>query len=128
MVGTKFHLEKLVIIIVRTKTGVMENIYKAYTRKIDGVNFYFVKKYTAFPEYENSPNVLDRMGMHSDFYKACDIAKVYDESIVARLMNDLHIFRESDRFIHIHRTESITHSLIKNTRQAILKLKWAITN
>ena len=128
MVGTKFYQEKLIIIIVRSKTGVMENIYKAYTREINGLNFYFVKKFTSFPEYEHFPNVLDSMGMHSDFYKACDIAKVHDESVVARLMNDLHIIRESARVIHINRTKSITHSLIKNTQQAILKLKWAIAN
>ena len=106
----------------------MENIYKAYTREINGLNFYFIKKYAAFPEYEDFPNVLESMGMHSDFYKACDIAKVYDESVVARLMNDLHIIGESARVIHIHRTKSITHSLIKNTQQAILKLKWVIAN
>lgn len=106
----------------------MESIYKAYIKEINGVNFYFVKKYIAFPEHEDFPNVLDSMGMHSDFFKACDIAKVYNEVVVTRLMNELHIIPQSARVIHIQREKSITHSFIKNTQQAILKLKWAIAN
>ncbi|HEY5463310.1 MAG TPA: hypothetical protein VIJ95_08635 [Hanamia sp.] len=106
----------------------MENIYKAYTKEINGVNFYFVKKYTAFPEYEDFPNVLDAMGMHRNFYKACDIANVFDESVISRLMNELHIIPESARIIHMHRVKSMTHSLLKNTQHAILKLRLASIN
>lgn len=106
----------------------MENIYKAYAKEINGVNFYFVKKYTAFPEYKDFPNVLNGMGMHSDFLKACDIAKVYDEIVVARLMNELHIIPESARVMHINRAKLVTHSFLKNTQHAILKLKWSIAN
>ena len=106
----------------------MENIYNAYTREINGVNYYFVKKYTTFPEYEDFPKVLDSMGMHTDFYKACDIAKIKDEVIISRLMNELHIIPDSARVIHLHKVKSMTHSLLKNTQQAILKLKWATIN
>lgn len=106
----------------------MENIYKAYLKEIDGVNFYFVKKYTAFPEFEDLPNVLDSMGMHTDFYKACDIAEVYDEVVIARLMNELHIIPETARIIHIHPVKAMTHSFIKNTQHAILKLRLASIN
>ncbi len=106
----------------------MENIYKAYTKQINGVSFYFVKKFTTFPEYKGCPDILDNMGMHRDFFKACDMAKVHDEMVIARLMTELHIIAESARFIHINRAKSITHSFIRNTQQAILKLKWAIAN
>lgn len=106
----------------------MENIYKAYTKEINGKTFYFVKKFSIFPEYENSPKVLDSMGMHTDFYKACNIAKIDDDIIVNKLMNELHIIPDSARVIHMHRMKAMTHSLIKNTHQAILKLRLASIN
>jgi hypothetical protein len=106
----------------------MKNIYKAYTREVNGKLFYFVKKYTCFPEWENVPSVLDAMGMHTDFYKACDIAGLYDEIIIAQLMNELHIIPESARIIHLHGVKAMTHSLIKNTQQAILKLRFAASS
>jgi hypothetical protein len=106
----------------------MENIYKAYTKEINGKTFYFVKKFSVFPEYENSPKVLDAMGMHTDFYKACNIAKIDDDIVVRNLMNELHIIPDSDRVIHMHGVKAMTHSLIKNTQQAILKLRLASLN
>jgi hypothetical protein len=106
----------------------MEIIYKAYTKEINGAKFYFVKKYSAFPEYADFPNVLDGMGMHRDFNRACEIAKVYDEVAISRLMNELHIIPESARIIHLHRVKSMTNSLLKNTQHAILKLRLASIN
>jgi hypothetical protein len=106
----------------------MENIYKAYTKEINGKTFYFVKKFSVFPEYENSPKVLDAMGMHTDFYKACNIAKIDDDIVVRNLMNELHIIPDSARVIHMHGVKAMTHSLIKNTQQAILKLRLASLN
>lgn len=106
----------------------MENIYKAYTKEINGKTFYFVKRFSTFPEYENFPPVLDAMGMHINFFKACGIAKIDDEFIINKLMNELHIIPESARVIHLHRVKAITHSLIKNTQHAILKLKLASIN
>ena len=106
----------------------MESIYKAYTKEINGALHYFVKRYSTFPEYENFPEVLDTLGMHTDFYKACDIAKIYDEIIIAKLMKELHIIPESARVIHMHGVKAVTHSLIKNTHQAILKLRLASIN
>lgn len=103
----------------------MENIYNAYTKEINGKTFYFVKKFSAFSEYPNFPNVLESMGMHTDFYKACNIAKVDDEIAINNLMSELHIIPESARIIHLHRVKAMTHSLIKNTHQAILKLRLA---
>jgi hypothetical protein len=106
----------------------MENIYKAYTKEINGKTFYFVKKFSIFPEFEDSPKVLESMGMHTDFYKACNIAKVEDVDMVSKLMSDLHIMPDSARVIHMHRVKAMTHSLIKNTHQAILKLRLASIN
>lgn len=106
----------------------MKSIYKAYTKEINGKLFYFIKKYTIFPDYEGFPSILDTMGMHTDFYKACSIAKISDESIIVKLMNELHIIPESARVIEIHGMKAKTHSLMKNTHQAILKLRLAAIN
>ena len=106
----------------------MENIYKAYTKEINGKTFYFVKKFSIFPEYENFPSVLDAMGMHTNFFKACNIAKIDDEGIINKLISELHIIPESGRVIHMQRVKAITHSLIKNTHHAILKLGLASIN
>ncbi|MEO9022649.1 MAG: hypothetical protein ABI237_17255 [Ginsengibacter sp.] len=106
----------------------MKSIYKAYTKEIDGKVFYFVKKYTTFPEYEDFPPVLDTMGMHTDFYKACNIAKIYDEVVISRLLSELHIVPESAKVIPLHKVRAITHSLIKNTHHALSKMRIAGIN
>jgi len=106
----------------------MENTYRAYTKEINGKVFYFVKKFSTYPEYANFPDVLDSMGMHADFYKACELAKVYDENVVNKLMKDLHIIPESARVIHMPRVKAMTHSLIKNTHHALIKLRLASVN
>ncbi len=106
----------------------MENIYTAYTRTINDVNFYFVKKYTSFPEYEGMPKVLDSLGMHINFYRACDIAKIYDEEIISRLLDELHILPETAKVVPMKKVNSMTHTLIKNTQQVILKLRLAGIN
>ena len=109
----------------------MEIIYTAYTREVNSQIFYFVKKFTFFPEYENAPKVLDSYGMHKDFFRACDIAKIYDEAIINNLLNQLHILPESAKVIPMQNEKSkssITHSLLKNTHQALLKLRLAGIN
>ena len=106
----------------------MENIYTAYTRVINDVSFYFVKRYTIFPEYEGVPKVLENLGMHTDFYRACDIARIYDEEIVSKLLDDLHILPETAKVVPMKKISAMTHSLIKNTHQVILKLRLAGIN
>ena len=106
----------------------MEKIYKTYTRQINGKTFYFVKNFSLFSEYENSPAILDSMGMHTDFYKACSFAKINDETVVSRLMNELHIIPDTARIIHMKKSKAITHSFWKNTHHAFSKLKWASIN
>lgn len=108
----------------------MEIIYTAYTREVNGQILYFVKEYTSFPEYENAPKVLNHYGMHSDFFRACDIAKIYDEAIISNLLNQLPIPPESAKVIPMQneKAKSITHSLLKNTHLALLKLRLAGIN
>ncbi|MBS1927246.1 MAG: hypothetical protein IT254_01855 [Chitinophagaceae bacterium] len=63
----------------------MENLYNAYSKEIAGQNYFFVKKYLTFPEFNNVPDVLVGYGMHADFDKACKIAQVSDPLIKERL-------------------------------------------
>lgn len=110
------------------KQEIMEKVYKTYTKQINGKTFYFVKIFSVFTEFENSPEVLDSMGMHTNFNKACSLAKVYDENIVNKLMNDLHIMPDSARIIRLPKVKSVTNSFLKNTHHAFSKLRWASIN
>jgi len=103
----------------------MEYKYEAYSKEIDGKIFYFVKKLSVFPEYENCPPVLESMGMHIDFFKACTIAKIYEQEIISKLMEQVHLIPDSAKVIHLNKAKAISNSLIRNTYQAILKLKLA---
>lgn len=105
----------------------MEYIYTAYTRVVNDVNFYFVKKYSVYPEYEGLPKVLDSIGMHQNFYSACFIAKIYDEVVVGQLLDQLNVLPEPKE-VPVKRVKAITHSLLKNTQQIILKLRLAGVN
>ena len=106
----------------------MENIYKAYTKVINGKTIYFVKKFSVFPEIKDCPPVLEKMGMHSNFHKACYLAHIRDGDIVNKLINTLQITPEPGRVIHLKKVKSMTHSILKNTQHAILKLKLASIN
>ena len=61
----------------------MENIYTVYTKIINGLTFYFVKKYKTIPEYNDLPPILESYGMHSDFDKACSIAMTNSKPITS---------------------------------------------
>lgn len=110
------------------KTGIMENIYNAYTKEINGKIFYFVKKFTVYPEIKDCPPVLERMGMHNNFYKACHLAQISDDLTMRNLMNELHLVPESAKVIHLPKVKSMTYSLWKNTHHAILKFRLASIN
>jgi hypothetical protein len=103
----------------------MKNIYTAYVREVNGKSFFFVKKYVIYNEYDHLPGILDSMGMHTDFYKACEIAKVNDEAAISKLLNELPPTPAAAKVIRMHGVKAITHSLLKNTQQAILKLRLA---
>ncbi|MEO6719567.1 MAG: hypothetical protein ABIN67_04335 [Ferruginibacter sp.] len=66
----------------------MENIYTAYTKLVENKTYYFVKKFMAFPEFQNVEPVLESYGMHTDFNKACGIAGINDASIREWLLNE----------------------------------------
>lgn len=106
----------------------METIYTAYSKVVNDVNFYFVKKYTVFPEYENSPEILDSFGMHTDFFRACDIAEIHDDRVINKLMNDLRLIPESARVVPISGRKSVTHNLIKNTHGVLSRFRLAGIN
>lgn len=84
----------------------MENFYTAYRKTIDGVTFYFVKKYQTFPEYKDVPSVLESYGMHTDFKKACKIATISDKTIQQQLLDTLEIKSAQTKVIQINRTKA----------------------
>ncbi len=106
----------------------MENVFTAYTKIVNNVTFYFVKKYNTFPEYPEVPKVLDSMGMHSDFYRACSIAKINDETVINQLFDELRLVPDNAKVIRMSGLKSITHTLLKNTHHALLKLRLAGIN
>ena len=103
----------------------MEHVYSAHTEVINNESFYFVKKYSFFPEYKDIPKVLESMGMHTDFYRACYIAQIYDEVIINQLLSDLRIVPQSTKVIAMEPKKSIANTLLKNTYHVISKLRIA---
>lgn len=86
----------------------MENLYTAYTKVINDVTFYFVKKYKAFPEYKDVPPILENYGMHINFEKACQIAMVDDKAIKEQLLNDLEQSSNTAKLIQMNGDKIIT--------------------
>lgn len=107
----------------------MKSIYQAYTREINRQTHYFVKKYTFFPEIENFPPILDTMGMHKDFLKACELANVEEDDQVQYLMEELNLAKVSGKVIpiqHIAREKRERASSFFNLpQQWLARLKWA---
>ena len=66
----------------------METIYTAYTKFLDYKIYYFVKKFTAFPELKDVSPILESYGMHTDFNKACTIAGINDPKIKEQLLKE----------------------------------------
>jgi hypothetical protein len=106
----------------------MENKYSAYTRMVNDVKFFVVKKYTVFTEYSDQPDILESMGMHKNFYKACRIAKIDDEEIVKDLLSQLPAEAAPVTEIRLHGVRAVTRSLARNTFHLISKLRLAGIN
>jgi len=70
---------------------VMKHVYQCYTRDVDQVTHYFVKRFLHFPEYAGVPDCLEGYGMHTDFRKACEIAGVKDVAVCEELFSSLTI-------------------------------------
>ncbi|GAB2831856.1 hypothetical protein [Ferruginibacter profundus] len=64
----------------------METFYTAYTKLLDYKTYYFVKKFTAFPEFKDVSPILESYGMHTSFDKACAIAGLSDPIIKEQLL------------------------------------------
>lgn len=64
----------------------METFYTAYTKLLDYKTYYFVKKFTAFPEFKDVSPILESYGMHTNFDKACSIAGVTDPLVKQQLL------------------------------------------
>ncbi len=86
----------------------MENFYTAYTKVIQNTTFYFVKKFTIFPEFKDMPAVLESFGMHTDFNKACDIASINDETTRKNLFEDVQNQDISAKIIHMNISSGIS--------------------
>jgi len=66
----------------------METFYTAYTKLLDFKVYYFIKKFSAFPDLKNVSPVLESYGMHTDFDKACSIAGIHDPAVKAELLKE----------------------------------------
>lgn len=97
----------------------MENIYTANIKEVNNQKLYFVKKLNSFPELENVEPVLHSMGMHKNFYRACEMAQVYDEKIIEKLYNELHIVPDSDVAMEAAKSKSFFGALVKNTNHLL---------
>ena len=67
----------------------MRSLYTAFQTIINGKTFYIVKNYRTFPEHLNVSPVLEKYGMHTDFYQACKIALIYDRGTQQQLLYEL---------------------------------------
>ncbi len=80
----------------------MNTFYSAYTKQVQGTKFYFVKKFSTFPEIKGMPDILENFGMHRDFKMACSIAKVDDAAIRQNLLESVENAEASHgKLIHI---------------------------
>ena len=66
----------------------MESYYTGYTKQVNGQTYYFVKKFTIYPELKNVAPSLESYGMHTDFDKACRIASINDPKIKQQLLQE----------------------------------------
>lgn len=67
----------------------MRSLYTAFQTIINGKTFYIVKNYRTYPEHLDVSPVLEKYGMHIDFYQACKIAMLYDKEIQQQLLYKL---------------------------------------
>ncbi|MEO6819015.1 MAG: hypothetical protein ABI266_07950 [Ginsengibacter sp.] len=103
----------------------MENKYSAYKKEVNNQQLFFVKKFTAFPELENVEPVLETLGMHRDFYRACEMAHIFDEKIINDLYNQLHVIPDIENVTEPAKSKSFISSVIKNTHHVLARFKIA---
>lgn len=107
----------------------MKSSFKAYTREINGETTYFVKRFSLYPEYKDVPPVLESLGMHRDFLKACELAEVVDEEAILDLMKELRLALVDGKAIPIHQLERERYSkspaIFRIPQQWLARLGWA---
>lgn len=108
----------------------MENIYTAYTKRVNNETLYFVKRYTSFKDIEGSPLILSDYGMHSTFSKACSIARIYDERIIEQLARQVQIIPAADsaKVIEFNPSKQEAPSFLRNTQHFLSKFRLAGLN
>ena len=67
----------------------MNTFYTGYTRPVHGTIYYFVKKFSTFPDLTGAPDILENYGMHTDFFQACRIANLKDKEIMQKLLKEI---------------------------------------
>jgi hypothetical protein len=82
----------------------METIYTAYTKLLDYKMYYFVKKYSSFPELKNVSPILEAYGMHTDFNRACSIAGVHDAKIREQLLKEAEATTQRAKVVELSNT------------------------
>ena len=60
----------------------METYYTAYTKLLDFKTYYFVKKFSVFPELKDVPPFMESYGMHTDFNRAPGFPQVRKDGYV----------------------------------------------
>ena len=91
----------------------MENFYIAYTKTINGVTFYFVKRFQSYPELKNASPFLENYGMHTDFYKACKIAMIDDKSVQMELLDTIKSTLVDEQKIPMNDSKAFIYNLRK---------------
>ena len=89
----------------------MKNVFTGYTKIVENETFYFVKKYTAFPELKGVPDFLESFGMHKDFNEACKIAAITDAAIKEYLLSQM---TETENDTRVIQMNSNTHLISKS--------------
>ncbi len=87
----------------------MNTFYTAYTRLVHEKTFYFVKKFSVFPELKGVPDILESYGMHTDFSRACRLADLKDPLIMQKLLREIEIARTINaKVIHMNSQTAFT--------------------
>jgi hypothetical protein len=77
----------------------METYFTAYTKLLDFKIYYFIKRFSAFPEFKNVSPVMEAYGMHTDFDKACSFAGVTDEATKASLLKEANCSKPTAKIV-----------------------------
>jgi hypothetical protein len=79
----------------------METFYTAYTKLLDFKTYYFIKKFSAFPELKNVPPVMESYGMHTNFDKACSIAGITDAAVKEKLLQQAEESKQTGKLVEL---------------------------